>query len=281
MGFRLAVLAAALIFCTASTRADDWEKQFDVAGKARVSFRADEGHFRVETWDQKRVFARVVTTGWRIADDEVQITAGQSGDHVTFDLRKPRMWWGWDGRNRKIEIEIRLPRTADLALRTSDGHVNVASLTGDLEVQTSDGHITIRDVRGSLRLRSSDGHIEATGLDGRLDAGTSDGRIQVRGRFDQLELRTSDGSIDAEVLPGSQVTTTWSVRTSDGSVTVRLAPEFNADIDAQARDGRVSTDFPITIVGDVGRSRLYGKLNQGGGTLRVRTSDGSIRISRL
>lgn len=285
---RFFVLAAAALILAGAAQADEWAKKFDVAGAPALTFRAAEGHFRVETWDQKQISARVVTEGWRITDsstalgsDEIRITASQSGDRVTIDLERARGGWHWDSGHRRIDIEIRLPRAADLTLRTSDGHVSITALSGNLDVQTSDGHITLADIRGKLRLRSSDGHIEGTGLDGMLDAETSDGRIRVRGRFDRLDLRTSDGSIEAEVLSGSRASTVWSLRSSDGNVVLRVPDGLAADLDARTQDGTITTDFPITVSGEVGRSHLQGKLNAGGSTIQLRTSDGNIRIGRL
>jgi len=287
---RILVLTAAVLLLAVSARADEWEKKFDVTSAPQLTFRTGDGHIRVDTWDQKQISARIVTEGWRIAEgtgyppsqNEVRVEATRSGDAVTIDLREPRNNWRFHiGRHWRIEIEIHLPRTADATLRTSDGHVSVSGLTGKLDVETSDGHITLTDVHGDLRLRSSDGHIEGTSLDGKLDAGTSDGRIRVSGRFDGLELRTSDGSVEASVLAGSHPSAAWSLRTSDGNVELRIPGNLDADLDAETDDGNISSDFPITVSGKIGRSSLHGKLNAGGPTIRLRTSDGHIRVSRL
>lgn len=280
--YRKALFAFVLFSAiTTTATADEWEKQFTVSGKPQVTFRADEGHFRVDTWDQKRVYARVVTEGWRISDDEIRITASQSGDQITFELRKPRDFFSWNEGRRRIEIELRIPRSADASLRTSDGHVRVNDLSGKLVVQTSDGHVTLTGVRGEMNLRSSDGHIEGTRLEGSLDASTSDGHITVSGRFDQVDVRTSDGNVAFEVLPGSRVSSVWSLRTTDGNISFRVPDGFNADLEASTSDGRITTDLPITVSGNFGRSRLSGKLNEGGTIIRIRTTDGSIRIGRL
>ena len=39
-------------------------------------------------------------------------------------------------------------------------------------------------------------------------------------------------------------------------------------------------NFPITTSGTVGNHDLRGKINGGGPTLKIRTSDGSIRVVR-
>jgi len=273
--------AAVLFLLTLPAQADEWEKTFQVTGAPQVRVRSGDGHIRVNTWNRQEVHARVVTEGWRIADDEVRITANQDGNAVEIEVRVPRMQWNFGYHRRTINVELMLPAEASLSARTSDGHISVSSLTGSLDLQTSDGRISLRGVRGEMRLHTSDGRIEGDSLDGRLVAETSDGRITVSGRFDLLDLRTSDGSIDAQVRPGSRVTAPWSVRTSDGNVTLHLPGELDADLDAHAQDGRISFGFPITVSGELSRSRIHAKLNAGGPPLRVRTSDGNIQVDRL
>jgi len=63
-------------------------------------------------------------------------------------------------------------------------------------------------------------------------------------------------------------------------VDVLLPDKLAADLDAETHDGHVTVDIPVEMAGQVGRSRVRGKLNGGGPTLRVRTGDGSIHVGR-
>jgi DUF4097 and DUF4098 domain-containing protein YvlB len=275
-----AALVALLLAAPRTIQADEWHKTYTVSGKATVHVETNDGAVRVSTWDGKQIEARVETIGWKIDDSEVRIIEHQSGDRLDLEARVPHMHWNIGVSRHSLRIELKIPRESDLNVRTGDGSVETENNVGALDIHTSDGHITVSRAKGDLRLSTGDGRIEAMGLDGRLDASSGDGRIQIEGRFDSLNLKTNDGGIDARVLTGSKMSSSWSVRTGDGSVTLRLPENFQADLEAHTGDGRITMDFPILASGTFGRSELRGKLNGGGPALIVHTGDGSIRIQK-
>ena len=115
-------------------------------------------------------------------------------------------------------------------------------------------------------------------FDGTLHGHTADGSIQAAGRFDVLDLNSSDGSINADVWKGSHMNGDWNVRTSDGSITLRVPEDFSAFLDAWTSDGHIDLQLPVEISGRVEEKRVRGKLHGGGPTLQVHTSDGSITL---
>jgi len=275
----IAILVALVVAVPAA--ADEWEKRFTVTGAPEIRVQGGDAHIRVAPWDRGEVHARVLTEGWRISDDEVRITAQQSGNSITIEVRIPRTNWGFRMGHRSIHVELMVPRHTDLTAYTSDGDVAVSSLHGKFDLRTSDGRLTVRELQGEIRLRTSDGDIEGTALEGRLEAIGSDGNIRIRGRFDALTIRTSDGNIEADVLPGSKLAATWSLKTSDGNMILRLPPELDAELDAHVSDGRIHLGFPVTVHGELSRTRLLAKLNAGGLAIQLRSSDGSIHLERL
>jgi DUF4097 and DUF4098 domain-containing protein YvlB len=273
-----AFLAAALLASPRTAQADDWHKTYNVSGKATIHIETNDGAVRVSTWEGKQIDARVETVGWKISDSEVRIIEHQTGDRLDLEARVPNFNWNLGLNRRSLRIELRVPRDADLNVRTGDGSVEADNNAGAVDIQTGDGHISVSHAKGNIRLSTGDGHIEATSVDGQLDASSGDGHIQVEGRFDALNLKTNDGAIDARALKGSRMAAGWNVRTGDGNVTLRLPENFQADLDAHTGDGRINVEFPIVTSGRVGRSDLRGKLNGGGTPLTVRTGDGSIQI---
>jgi hypothetical protein len=129
-------------------------------------------------------------------------------------------------------------------------------------------------------LHTGDGRVEARDLDGRVNASSGDGHITISGRLDGLDIKTGDGSINAQLQPGSKVTSSWSIRTGDGSVDVVLPPDLQANIDASTNDGHISLGIPLTVEGTFKNSEIHGKMNGGGQSLTVHTGDGSIRLSK-
>jgi DUF4097 and DUF4098 domain-containing protein YvlB len=269
----------AVLGSAGTVQAAEWHKTYTVSGKATVHIETNDGAVRVSSADGKQIEARVETVGWNINDSEVRIIERQTGDRLDFEARVPndRLTFGFS--RRSLRIELRIPRDADLSVHTGDGSVETGNNGGSVEIRTGDGHIVVNGAKGDIRLSTGDGRINATGLDGRLDASSGDGHIQVEGRLDAVNLKTNDGTIEGRFARGSQVSTSWNVRSGDGRITLRLPENFKADLDARTGDGGINVDFPVTVTRKAD-SEFRGKLNGGGLPLTIRTGDGSINISK-
>jgi DUF4097 and DUF4098 domain-containing protein YvlB len=151
-----------------------------------------------------------------------------------------------------------------------------------LTLKTSDGSIKVYDIKAPADLNTSDGSIEVRGFDGALHARSSDGSLTVSGRFDDLRLDTSDGSITLEVQRGSKVATDWRLHSSDGSIRAALPEDLSAEVRLSTGDGSIHSDLSINDVhGPMSKQSMTGKLNSGGRLLEIRTSDGSIHLTRM
>jgi DUF4097 and DUF4098 domain-containing protein YvlB len=244
--------------------ADDWLRTYDLTGKPELRVEAHDANVRIETWDQNKIEAHVTTRGWHIGNGGLEIVEHQQGNAVELELRQPHhahFSIGIDAR--RIELEIRMPGSAKVSVHSGDGAVVAKGLKGELDFATGDGSLALEDLDGSLR------------------AHTSDGSVRVSGRFDVLELRTSDGRVDVEARPGSQLREAWEVRSSDGSVTLRLPADLAADVQLHTSDGSITTNIPIVVEGSFGKHDVHGKMNGGGNRLTVHTSDGSVTLDKL
>jgi len=258
----LTLFVAALTF-TALAHADDWSKTYDLTGKPELRVETHNANVRIESWDQNKIEARVTTSGWHIGpgSGSLQIVERQQGNAVDIELRQPHHFSiGID--TRRTDLVIRMPRRAQVNVHSGDGAVSAKGLEGELDFTTGDGRLEIEDVDGSLH------------------AHTSDGSVRVSGRFDVLELRTSDGRVEVDARPGSQLREPWDVRSSDGSVTLRLPGNLAADVALHTSDGSITTNIPIAVEGSFGRHDVHGKMNGGGKLLTVHTSDGSLTLDK-
>jgi len=259
----LPLLLVSLAF-TASALADDWSKTYDLTGKPSLRVDAGDASIRIENWDQNKIEAHVTTRGWHIGTDDVKIVERQQGNSVDIEIRQPnRHHVSFGIEARRTELEIRMPRNAKVDIRSQDGSISAKGLAGELDFSSGDGRLELENVDGNLR------------------AHTSDGSVRVSGRFDVLDLNTSDGRVDLEVRPGSQIQQSWRIRTSDGSVAVRLPGEMAADVDLHTGDGHITTNIPIVVEGSFDQENLHGKLNGGGNRLSIYTGDGSITLDKF
>ena len=299
---RLGITAAALLAATVlvpGVRAEEVVKSYAVTGRAQVNVNTNDAGVHVTSGEGKQVEFRVEYQGYQL-NNNLHVESHQDGDKVELTVRTTDHWgWGFSiNHNRRLHIEVRMPRDGDVQVETGDGAVEAESINGNvtvhthdgsvkanslngtIDLHTNDGSIRVDTIKGDIRLRTGDGSIEAHDLDGKVDADSGDGHIRIAGRFDALNVKTGDGSVDTRVQTGSKMTTSWSIRTGDGSVDLVLPGDFQTDIDASTGDGHISLGIPVTVEGTFSNSQIHGKMNGGGPSLTVHTGDGSIRLSK-
>jgi Putative adhesin len=301
VALKLTVACSALLAIAAvapRAKAEDWTKSYTISGRAQVRVDTNDGAVRIYTGDSKQVDFRVMYEGYEL-NKNLHIDTRQDGDSVEINARVVGHWgFSWGGHGRKVQIEVHMPREADLQIDTGDGSVETQSVNGrvkihtgdgsvraqavggNIDIDTGDGSITLDGAKGNIRLHTGDGHIEARSLDGSVDATSGDGHIKLEGRLDALNIKTGDGSIDAKLNPGSKVASSWSIRTGDGSVDIVLPADLQANIDASTNDGHISLGIPVTVEGTFSNSQIHGKMNGGGQSVTIHTGDGSIRLSK-
>jgi hypothetical protein len=277
----LALCAACRPAAAASAPVTEWERTFATPGRPALVLRADDASITVTNWNRPAVGIRVTRRGWSIGTHRITVDASQSGDQVLCEVSQASHAVSFEIGDRTVHVEVSLPRDADLDIATGDGSVRLAPVTGTLRVRTGDGSIEAQAPRGDIQLSTSDGHILALDADGKLEAHSGDGRLDVDGRFDRLDLSTNDGRITAEAREGSRVPSLWSLRTSDGSVSLRIPPSLGAELDLRSGNGGVTVGLPVETSGTLQRHAVPGRLNGGGGLLEIRTSDGTIRVEPL
>jgi DUF4097 and DUF4098 domain-containing protein YvlB len=261
---RFALIALGMCLAAASfARADEWSKTYTITGKPNLRVETSDANIHVDTWDQSTIEARVTSEHYKIGGHGLRIEEHQSGDSVELDIHFPHDIHivNFNFHNR-VDVEIHMPREGRVNLHTGDGSIRLANFKGEMELQTGDGHQDIDAVDGTLLARAGDGHITAAG------------------RFDVLELGTGDGRIEARALPGSTMTSSWTLHTGDGSVTLQVPDNFAADVELRTSDGHITADIPVAVDGRLSEKNIHGKINGGGNLITVRTGDGSICLQK-
>ena len=274
----MALVATGLYAVTA--HADDYAKTFTVSNRASVHIDTDDGSVNVSTGDNKQVEFRVEYEGYQL-HKSLEIESNQHGDEIELTARIPHGWHFSTGTRRKLHVEVRMPKDADLQVRTGDGSIKASNVTGTIDLHSGDGALTVSALKGEIRLHTGDGSIDASDLDGKCDATSGDGRIRIAGRFDVLSARSGDGSVGVEALHGSKLDSSWSISSGDGSIDVAVPADLPASIEASSGEGHITSDIPITMEGVMSKSRIRGKMNGGGSTLTIHTGEGSIHLKQV
>lgn len=278
-----AVAAVTLAAPAYAAHVRDWNKTWPVAGSPTVRVVADDARVRIHHGPDGAVSARIhysvrtwgLTSGLR----EPEVALEQREGVIRVTAREPHDWVVFGGIETKFEVDVTVPATCDLSVRSGDGSITCEPLEGRIALESGDGAIRATGLRGNLVLWSGDGGVDADSLDGSLLARTGDGHLRVAGRFDRLDLRTGDGRLEAAVRPGSKPAETWSVESGDGSIVLRIPRDLSVLLDASSRDGTLRVDLPIRTHGVLRHDTLVGQLNAGTVPLRVRSADGGITLA--
>jgi DUF4097 and DUF4098 domain-containing protein YvlB len=257
----LIALALALI-SAAPASAAEWSKTYNISGTPDLRVETSDANIRVDTWDQKTIQATVISSHYKIGAGGLQIEERQTGDIVDINVRFPHGFHVMDFGNHRVDINIHMPKTGRVNLRTGDGNIDLSNFGGEMDLSSGDGHETLH------------------GVDGKLHASTGDGHITADGRFDVLDLKTGDGHLDIKANSGSTLADEWTMHTGDGNVNLALPGNLAADLYLHTGDGHIDVDLPMTTEGRIKENDLHGKINGGGKLMTIHTGDGSISIRK-
>jgi hypothetical protein len=210
--------------------------------RGAVSAETSNGSIRVTGEDRGDVFVKALV----MANARDEARAKEIIKEVKIDTAGGLRADGPRNLNRAgwwVSFRIQAPKSTDVTLRSSNGSLNVT------------------DVSGTMRLRTSNGSIKLMDVGGDVDADTSNGSVNAT-----LGGRSWQGS-------GLNVTT------SNGSVRVTIPDNYNARLVAGTSNGSINVDFPITVQGRINRD-IDTNLGSGGPTIRLRTSNGSVRVEK-
>ena len=130
-----------------------------------------------------------------------------------------------------------------------------------------------------LNLTTTNGGITVDAVDSRVELKTTNGGVKLSRMAGDVEGRTTNGGIDVD-LDGA----TWNgagldLQTTNGGVRLSIPEQYNAHLETGTRNGNIRIDFPVTFQGTLGRT-FSTDLGSGGPTLRVRTSNGGVKVTK-
>jgi DUF4097 and DUF4098 domain-containing protein YvlB len=144
-----------------------------------------------------------------------------------------------------VSYEVWAPNESNLTLKAHNGSISVDSVRGQIEFHTSNGSVRLNDVGGNV------------------------------------EGATTNGSITVDLSGTGWTGSGLRVETTNGSVRLNLPANFSAQVQASTVNGRVHTDFPVTVTGDIGRNKnMSFQIGSGGPTIEAKTVNGSVSIGK-
>lgn len=238
----------------AGTLREKFDQTFDFRRGGKLILTNTNGGIVVEAWDRNEVRIEaekiVKSRDRRLAEEimkEIRIEIDHNDDYLEIHTKIPKhkhgFWGSVFGDRVSISVKYRLTVPRELKL----------------DVSTVNGAVDVSDVSGNIRVKSTNGHVHVYEAKGTVDAKTTNGGIDV-------ELLDFDEDED------------MSFKTTNGGIKVYFPRNFRAYVDAKTTNGSITTDFPIKVRGEISRKRLQGSINEGGGRIKLHTTNGSIKI---
>lgn len=185
--------------------------------------------------------------------DEVKIVAVPHADGITICAIYPRSGgectpgksWHVEnvhGNRAKVNFHVRVPAN----LRFSGYNIN-----GDVTAENMGRAVHADTVNGSVRV-STKAWAEVSSVNGSVEA--------------------SMGSAD------------WNgklkIESVNGSIHLMMPDNFNSDVKFSSVNGRLDSDFPLTVKGSFGGRHVEGRIGSGGRELVVETVNGSVELRK-
>ncbi|MGM0606115.1 MAG: DUF4097 family beta strand repeat-containing protein [Halobacteriota archaeon] len=262
----LTALLASVAGCTGMTpfvgRRDEGTRTESVTDVDELAIEFDVGSLRIRSSDRDDVHV-----------DYIRQSSSVTADISNLELRTERrdgrltIISEWTGRKTifggrpSMDLDVEIPRSLPVtSIEGSVGSVDVAEVRGDLDVQTTTGSVTIEDLAGTVSAESTTGSIDISSPDrlGDVRASTGSVTVDVPAIDGDTELTTSTGSIDAAV-----------------------APDLDAELTVQTSTGRVDVEGIDLRNATQGRSVATGTLGEGGPSLDIETSTGSVTVTSI
>jgi hypothetical protein len=190
-------------------------QQFAVSGTPQIKVENFEGSITVRAWDKSEVnLVAIKKAADKQAMSDIRLQADGKDANVSITTR-------FKGRERKmrigsgnayskgayVELELNVPRQANVNLFTGDGPLSISGVGGNLTLKTNDGTISVHDGRGRLTAFTSDGLIQIVNFDGEVEANDmGDQGINAEGRFARFSATTGGGNIALGLPADANVT---------------------------------------------------------------------------
>ncbi|HGY56229.1 MAG TPA: hypothetical protein ENK44_11030 [Caldithrix abyssi] len=241
-----------------TTFEESYKKIIPVKDKTGIEIRNTNGRVEISSWDRdeveiiayKKVQGEDKEKSRRyLSDIEIEIDDDEGMIEVDVDFpdkkEKSGGFFSWifgnGGMNASVAFEVKVPRTFDLNIRSTNGSVSVADCRGHIRLKTVNGKITAQNVAGTLNAKSTNG---------------------------KIKVYMTDVDPDEDM----------SLQTTNGSITLSLPADIRAEVEARTTNGRISCDFPLDKEGSATKHRLDGYINGGGALLYLKTLNGNISI---
>jgi hypothetical protein len=225
---------------------DEWTHTYPLAAGGEVRIVNTNGKIEIEGVEGTTLEIRAERIAKGATESAAQellprivIKEDAKPDRVTVETE--RMSGIMIGAGFEVRYHVRAPKNAVLNIRNTNGQVAIDGMSGKVVAHTTNGGV------------------KGTKLSGGVDAESTNGGVSV-------EM----AAVGADPI---------SLETTNGGVTLELPDKAKATVSASCTNGGISVgsldNFEVT---EKSRRHLEGKLNGGGTSIELQTTNGGVRL---
>ncbi len=237
-GALLALLIAVPAFAEVT---QEFHRTVPLSATGRVSLSNINGDLAVTGWERNEVQIDAVKSArdqQRL--DNIGIEVNTSGDSVEIQTKYPEHLF--NNNPGSVRYTLHVPQNARIdKINLVNGSLDVQKISGEVEASLVNGKVRASDLAGTADLATVNGAIEAN--------------YASLNNVREIKLKSVNGSVNL-LLPQSP----------------------NADVNASAVNGGITTDFPLTVKGHFVGKSMSGTLGNGGVDIELNNVNGSIHI---
>ena len=141
---------------------------------------------------------------------------------------------------------------------------------------------TVHVAKGvKVDLNTVNGSVDVRGATAAVDAETVNGRVEVATLGGPVSVHTVNGNVHATIEHLINSAEPLELSTVNGSVQLEAPGDLSAVVDAETTNGGIESDFPLTINRGLIGKHIHGTIGQGGRTVELHTTNGSVRLKKL
>jgi hypothetical protein len=220
-------------------------KTVTLAPGSNVTVRGINGRVTIETWDSNQAEINIsVRASDTAAMERRPILIDNTPNSLIIRTEEDREGRdrGWDRGWVRHEVHLKAPKNINLNVSGINGAVNVGAIMGEVGVSGVNGKVEV------------------------AQAGTATKLSGINGRVTLSLLRLGEGGLRVSGI--------------NGGVEIGLPSATNAEVDVHGVNGGINSDLPITVVGEMRRGQLRGRVGDGGPQLTITGVNGGVTLRR-
>ncbi len=177
------------------------------------------------------------------------------------------------------DVRISNSQAGTAEIKSNNGTLKLEKLkvSGKVTVKSDFGSLTLTGVDAdSYDLTTQNGQISLNGAQGAITAHSDFGTVEVlNAQNATIDLSSNNGAV---TFSGSLGAGPHIIKSEFGNILVTLPARSALSAELQTDFGKITSDFSITIQGEISPKHWLGNINGGGTKLTVKTNNGNITL---